>query len=217
MRCSPTSIDDLQVLLEQQAYIADRGLATSVYLALTLRRPLLLEGEAGVGKTEIAKVLASGLETELIRLQCYEGINEEKAIGKFDEALQRLCVSLKAKMGHNLDWEALRTDLHFLARHPSCLFQCWWNRGWWYDSAAAEPHYEPAGAQAPWHGAGPRLSALLERWRAAKAGPGALDDARAALDDDLDSPRALAAIDDAVGRGEGISDAARLLGVQLDE
>ena len=71
----PSSIDDLQVLLEQEAYIADRGLATSVYLALKLQRPLLLEGEAGVGKTEVAKVLASALDRELIRLQCYEGLD----------------------------------------------------------------------------------------------------------------------------------------------
>ena len=58
----PTSIDDVQALLAQEHYVAERGLATSVYLALTLQRPLLLEGEAGVGKTEIAKVLATGLD-----------------------------------------------------------------------------------------------------------------------------------------------------------
>src|SRR5207249_4433414 len=62
----PSSIDELQTLLEQQSYIADRGLATSIFLALKLQRPLLLEGEAGVGKTEVAKVLASGLQTELL-------------------------------------------------------------------------------------------------------------------------------------------------------
>ena len=75
MTILPSSIDELQSLLESQRYIADRGLATSIFLALKLQRPLLLEGEAGVGKTEVAKVLASGLQTELIRLQCYEGLD----------------------------------------------------------------------------------------------------------------------------------------------
>ena len=70
---SVASIEQLEALLARQLYIADRGLATSIYLALTLQRPLLLEGEAGVGKTEVAKVLASGFGTNLIRLQCYEG------------------------------------------------------------------------------------------------------------------------------------------------
>jgi MoxR-like ATPase len=72
----------------------------------------LLEGPAGSGKTQLAYAVAEAADTAVERLQCYEGIDEEKAIGKFDDALQRLCVSLKAKMGHNLDWEALRTDLH---------------------------------------------------------------------------------------------------------
>ena len=99
MRCSPTSIDDLQLLLEQQAYIADRGLATSVYLALTLKRPLLLEGEAGVGKTEIAKVLASGLETELIRLQCYEGLDINHAVYEWNYARQLLEIRLMEAAG----------------------------------------------------------------------------------------------------------------------
>jgi MoxR-like ATPase len=95
----PSSIDDLQVLLEQQAYIADRGLATSVYLALKLQRPLLLEGEAGVGKTEIAKVLASGLETELIRLQCYEGLDISHAVYEWNYARQLLEIRLMEVSG----------------------------------------------------------------------------------------------------------------------
>ena len=66
----PTSVDELQAILARELYVADRGLATSIYLALQLRRPLLLEGEAGVGKTEVAKVLARGLGAALIRLQC---------------------------------------------------------------------------------------------------------------------------------------------------
>jgi MoxR-like ATPase len=95
----PSSIDDLQLLLEQQAYIADRGLATSVYLALKLQRPLLLEGEAGVGKTEIAKVLASGLETELIRLQCYEGLDISQAVYEWNYARQLLEIRLMEASG----------------------------------------------------------------------------------------------------------------------
>ena len=67
-----TSIDELQSAMREKRYIAERGLATSLYLALKLRRPLFLEGEAGVGKTEVAKILANLLDTELIRLQCYE-------------------------------------------------------------------------------------------------------------------------------------------------
>jgi MoxR-like ATPase len=95
----PGSIDDLQLLLEQQAYIADRGLATSVYLALKLQRPLLLEGEAGVGKTEVAKVLASGLETELIRLQCYEGLDISHAVYEWNYARQLLEIRLMEASG----------------------------------------------------------------------------------------------------------------------
>ena len=70
----PGSIDQVQEALRQQLYIAGRALATSIYLALKLRKPLLVEGEAGVGKTEIAKVLAAMLGRPLIRLQCYEGL-----------------------------------------------------------------------------------------------------------------------------------------------
>src|SRR6266849_2932140 len=81
-----SSIDELQALLEREFYIADRGLATSIYLALKLQRPLLLEGEAGVGKTEVAKVLASGLETDLIRLQCYEGLDVSHAVYEWNYA-----------------------------------------------------------------------------------------------------------------------------------
>ena len=95
----PGSTDDLQLLLEQQAYIADRGLATSVYLALKLKRPLLLEGEAGVGKTEIAKVLASSLETELIRLQCYEGLDISHAVYEWNYARQLLEIRLMEASG----------------------------------------------------------------------------------------------------------------------
>jgi len=82
-----------------------------VYLAARLQKPLLLEGPAGSGKTQLAYAVADAADTTVERLQCYEGINEEKAIGKFDEPLQRLCVELKAKSA-NVDWESLRTELH---------------------------------------------------------------------------------------------------------
>src|SRR5690349_10911569 len=95
----PSSIDGLQSLLEHHRYIADRGLATSVYLALKLQRPLLLEGEAGVGKTEVAKVLASGLETELIRLQCYEGLDINHAVYEWNYARQLLEIRLMEAAG----------------------------------------------------------------------------------------------------------------------
>src|SRR2546427_11287667 len=75
----PNSIDETQKLLAAGDYVADRSLATSLFLALAMRRPLFLEGEAGVGKTEIAKVIAHGLGRELIRLQCYEGLDIAQA------------------------------------------------------------------------------------------------------------------------------------------
>jgi MoxR-like ATPase len=94
-----TSIDDLQALLGRQHYIADRGLATSIYLALKLQRPLLLEGEAGVGKTEVAKVLAEGLETRLIRLQCYEGLDINHAVYEWNYTRQLLEIRLMEAAG----------------------------------------------------------------------------------------------------------------------
>src|SRR5215208_3987168 len=71
----PKTIDETQKLLGKGDYVADRSLATTLFLALAMKRPLFLEGEAGVGKTEIAKVIAQGLGRELIRLQCYEGLD----------------------------------------------------------------------------------------------------------------------------------------------
>ena len=116
----PGSIDELQVLLEQQAYIADRGLATSVYLALKLQRPLLLEGEAGVGKTEVAKVLARGFETELIRLQCYEGLDISHAVYEWNYARQLLEIRLMEASG-GVDRHAAVRELFtedFLIQRP---------------------------------------------------------------------------------------------------
>src|SRR6478609_7865224 len=76
----PSSVDDLATSLRDHAYLADRGLATVLSLSLQLEKPLLLEGEAGVGKTELAKVLAEVLDARLIRLQCYEGIDVAHAL-----------------------------------------------------------------------------------------------------------------------------------------
>jgi MoxR-like ATPase len=90
----PATIDDLERLFEQHHYIADRSLTISAFLALKLHRPLFLEGEAGVGKTEIAKTLAAALGTELIRLQCYEGIDVAQALYEWNYPRQLLEIRL---------------------------------------------------------------------------------------------------------------------------
>jgi MoxR-like ATPase len=87
---APTSVQEVSAALTQHGYLPDEGLATAVYLALRLQRPLLLEGEAGVGKTEVAKVLARWTGGELIRLQCYEGIDVAQAVYEWDYARQLL-------------------------------------------------------------------------------------------------------------------------------
>ena len=84
------SVDEVRTALDSRHYLADEGLATAVFLAVALRRPLLLEGEAGVGKTELAKVLAAARGSELIRLQCYEGIDASQAVYDWDYAHQLL-------------------------------------------------------------------------------------------------------------------------------
>ena len=88
------SIDQLQNELRDQLYIADRGLATSIFLALRLGRPLFLEGEAGVGKTEVAKVIAQLLDTDLIRLQCYEGLDVNHAVYEWNYTRQMLHIRM---------------------------------------------------------------------------------------------------------------------------
>ncbi|HEX6597646.1 MAG TPA: MoxR family ATPase [Acidimicrobiales bacterium] len=106
----PGSPADVQALLGGQSYLADRGLSTAIFLALTLERPLLLEGEAGVGKTEVAKAMAAAFAVELVRLQCYEGIDASQALYEWDYARQLL--SIRAAP----DGQADRVDDLFSAR-----------------------------------------------------------------------------------------------------
>jgi len=95
----PSSPEETQRALEAHQYIADKGLSVSVFLALKLGRPLLLEGEPGVGKTEIVKVLSQMLETRLIRLQCYEGLDVSSAVYEWDYARQMLQIRLLEASG----------------------------------------------------------------------------------------------------------------------
>ena len=105
------SPEDTGKRLRSTGYLADPVATITVYLAAQLHKPLLLEGPAGSGKTQLAYAVAEAANTSVERLQCYEGVNEEKAIGKFDEPLQRLCVELRAKSS-SVDWECLQTELH---------------------------------------------------------------------------------------------------------
>ena len=93
------SVNTVQQTLQKQDYIAERGLATAIYLALRLGRPLFLEGEAGVGKTEIARVLSGALGSELIRLQCYEGLDASNALYEWNYAAQMLHLRLLEASG----------------------------------------------------------------------------------------------------------------------
>jgi MoxR-like ATPase len=116
----PETVDELERALAGQRYMADRGLAVSIYLALRLRRPLFLEGEAGVGKTEVAKALASALDRELIRLQCYEGLDINHAVYEWNYARQLLEIRL-LEAAHALDRTAAAQQLfteQFLIRRP---------------------------------------------------------------------------------------------------
>ena len=116
------TIEDVQRAMFAQRYIADRSLATAVFLALKRRKPLLLEGEPGVGKTEIAKVLASALNTPLIRLQCYEGIDVSTAVYEWNYTRQMLHIRLMEASGINRQQEL--KDIfgpEFLIKRP--LFQ----------------------------------------------------------------------------------------------
>jgi len=114
----PASIDETLSLLAQADYIADRALATTIFLALRLSRPLFLEGEAGVGKTEIAKALAATLGRPLVRLQCYEGLDLNAAVYEWNVQRQMIAIRLAEAGGQN---EALARDIYsdaYLIRRP---------------------------------------------------------------------------------------------------
>lgn len=111
------SIDELQQELYKKRYIADRGLATSIFLMLRLGRPLFLEGEAGVGKTEVAKVVANLLGTKLIRLQCYEGLDVYHAVYEWNYTRQMLHIRQLEMMGEHAEEEEL-FGTQFLLRRP---------------------------------------------------------------------------------------------------
>ncbi len=111
----PTSIDETLALLEARDYLASRPLATVIFLALRMKRPLFLEGEAGVGKTEIAKTLAAALERPLIRLQCYEGLDIASAVYEWNYPAQMLDIRLAEASGIK-SRERLEADL-FSERH----------------------------------------------------------------------------------------------------
>ena len=122
----PGSVDDAVALLRGQGYVADVGLGTALFLALELGRPLLLEGEAGVGKTEVAKTLAAGLGRPLIRLQCYEGLDLASAAYEWNYAKQMIHIrAAEGGAGSSRDGESSTADLardvfseDFLIRRP---------------------------------------------------------------------------------------------------
>ena len=116
----PATIDDTIALLESRDYVAGRDLGTVVFLALKMGRPLFLEGEAGVGKTEIAKVLAEGLGRKLIRLQCYEGLDVSSAVYEWNYPAQMIEIRLAEASG-GIDRERLGSDVfaeRFLIKRP---------------------------------------------------------------------------------------------------
>ena len=116
----PLSVDAVQALLDRHDYVADRRLATAVFLALKMGRPLFLEGEAGVGKTEIAKVLAAALGKTLVRLQCYEGLDTSSAMYEWNYPRQMIEIRLAESAGV-VDRDALAHDIftsRFLLKRP---------------------------------------------------------------------------------------------------
>jgi MoxR-like ATPase len=115
----PTSIDETQALLAKGGYVSERSLSTALFLALSMGRPLFLEGEAGTGKTEIAKVLSATLGRSLVRLQCYEGLDLSQAVYEWNYARQMLEIRMTEATGG--DKAALEADLfseRFLIKRP---------------------------------------------------------------------------------------------------
>jgi MoxR-like ATPase len=114
-----TSIEEVQRLMEAQSYIADRALATTLFLAIKLEKPIFLEGEAGVGKTEVAKVLSKILQSRLIRLQCYEGLDANTALYEWNYSKQMLKIKLEEGGGRSRDeLEHLIFSQEFLLKRP---------------------------------------------------------------------------------------------------
>jgi MoxR-like ATPase len=116
----PKSIDETQTLLASGEYVADRSLATSLFLSLAMQRPLFLEGEAGVGKTEIGKVVAQALGRELIRLQCYEGLDISQAAYEWNYSRQMIEIRLAEAAGEK-DKDRLASQIYserFLVKRP---------------------------------------------------------------------------------------------------
>ncbi|MFO1169898.1 MAG: MoxR family ATPase [Hyphomicrobiaceae bacterium] len=121
MTAAPASVAEMKALLTKGGYLADEAIATTVFLALTLERPLLLEGEAGVGKTEISKVLAHVLDRPLIRLQCYEGLDISTAVYEWNYSKQLLHIRAAEAAHERADLSTLETDIFtgdFLMRRP---------------------------------------------------------------------------------------------------
>jgi MoxR-like ATPase len=114
-----TSIEEVQRLMEAQSYIADRALATTLFLAIKLEKPIFLEGEAGVGKTEVAKVLSRILQSRLIRLQCYEGLDANTSLYEWNYSKQMLKIKLEEGGGRSRDeLEHIIFGEEFLLKRP---------------------------------------------------------------------------------------------------
>ncbi len=143
-----TSIDELQAAMRERHYIAERGLATSLYLALKLGRPVFLEGEAGVGKTEVAKVLAALLDTELIRLQCYEGLDVHHAVYEWNYTRQMMHIRLLEARGDKTTEAELFGEEVLLCEIAECRDQLALGQ----ISARAKNHHHA------------RISGLVVRW-----------------------------------------------------
>ena len=112
----PQSVSDAQALLTNAGYVADRELATVLHLALHLKRPLFLEGEAGVGKTELAKAVASTLGRDLIRLQCYEGLDVSSAVYEWNYAKQMIAIRMAEASGQSISDDSIYTDAFLIER-----------------------------------------------------------------------------------------------------